>query len=183
MPISIVNPNIQEPVSNIVITSEDRVDQGINVATMVVSWTQAKGAVKYQVEWRKDDGSWIKLPITGNNSIEVPGIYAGNYQAKVSAVNASDISSLPTYSVVTKLNGKQGLPPALAFIQATGILFGMRLNGVFRPQVHLMRLIPRFKYRQMAQVTLLNWAYLLIQRQYTLCKVCSQILRNFIEAV
>ncbi|MFX6398131.1 phage tail protein, partial [Acinetobacter baumannii] len=54
-----------------------------------------------------------------------------NYQAKVSAVNASDISSLPTYSVVTKLNGKQGLPPALAFIQATGILFGMRLNWGF----------------------------------------------------
>ncbi len=131
VPISIVNPNIQEPVSNIVITSEDRVDQGINVATMVVSWTQAKGAVKYQVEWRKDDGSWIKLPATGNNSIEVPGIYAGNYQAKVTAVNASDISSLPTYSVVTKLNGKQGLPPALAFIQATGILFGMRLNWGF----------------------------------------------------
>ncbi|HFG6883442.1 TPA: phage tail protein [Acinetobacter baumannii] len=131
VPISIVNPNIQEPVSNIVITSEDRVDQGINVATMVVSWTQAKGAVKYLVEWRKDDGSWIKLPVTGNNSVEVPGIYAGNYQAKVSAVNASDISSLPTYSVVTKLNGKQGLPPALAFIQATGILFGMRLNWGF----------------------------------------------------
>ncbi|WRV83187.1 phage tail protein [Acinetobacter baumannii] len=131
VPISIVNPNIQEPVSNIVITSEDRVDQGINVATMVVSWTQAKGAVKYLVEWRKDDGSWIKLPVTGNNSIEVPGIYAGNYQAKVTAVNASDISSLPTYSVVTKLNGKQGLPPALAFIQATGILFGMRLNWGF----------------------------------------------------
>ncbi|PZM04680.1 phage tail protein [Acinetobacter nosocomialis] len=131
VPISIVNPNIQEPVSNIVITSEDRVDQGINVATMVVSWTQAKGAVKYLVEWQKDDGSWIKLPVTGNNSIEVPGIYAGNYQAKVTAVNASDISSLPTYSVVTKLNGKQGLPPALAFIQATGILFGMRLNWGF----------------------------------------------------
>ncbi|MFX5938116.1 phage tail protein [Acinetobacter baumannii] len=131
VPISIVNPNIQEPVSNIVITSEDRVDQGINVATMVVSWTQAKGAVKYLVEWRKDDGSWIKLPVTGNNSIEVPGIYAGNYQAKVTAINASDISSLPTYSVVTKLNGKQGLPPALAFIQATGILFGMRLNWGF----------------------------------------------------
>ncbi|WP_407509462.1 host specificity protein J [Acinetobacter baumannii] len=131
VPISIVNPNIQEPVSNIVITSEDRVDQGINVATMVVSWTQAKGAVKYLVEWRKDDGSWIKLPITGNNSIEVPGIYAGNYQAKVSAVNASDISSLPTYSVVTKLNGKQGLPPKLAFIQATGILFGIKLDWGF----------------------------------------------------
>ncbi|KMV06659.1 phage tail family protein [Acinetobacter baumannii] len=131
VPISIVNPNIQEPVSNIVITSEDRVDQGINVATMVVSWTQAKGAVKYQVEWRKDDGSWIKLPITGNNSIEVPGIYAGNYEARVTAISAFDVASLPTYSILTTLSGKQGLPPALANIAATGILFGYRLNWNF----------------------------------------------------
>jgi len=63
-----------------------RVDQGINVATMIVSWTQAKGAVKYQVEWRKDDGSWIKLPVTGNNSVEVPGIYA------VGPISASIVS-------------------------------------------------------------------------------------------
>ncbi|RSQ55538.1 phage tail protein [Acinetobacter baumannii] len=131
VPISIVNPNIQEPVSNIVITSEDRVDQGINVATMVVSWTQAKGAVKYQVEWRKDDGSWIKLPVTGNNSVEVPGIYAGQYQARVTAISAFEIASLPVYSTLTELSGKQGLPPKLAFIQATGILFGMRLNWGF----------------------------------------------------
>ncbi|MDA3322518.1 phage tail protein [Acinetobacter baumannii] len=131
VPISIVNPNIQEPVSNIVITSEDRVDQGINVATMVVSWTQAKGAVKYQVEWRKDDGSWVKLPITGNNSVEVPGIYAGQYQARVTAISAFEIASLPVYSTLTELSGKQGLPPKLAFIQATGILFGMRLNWGF----------------------------------------------------
>lgn len=131
VPISIVNPTIQEPVSNIVITSEDRVDQGINVATMVVSWTQAKGAVKYLVEWRKDDGSWIKLPITGNNSVEVPGIYAGQYQARVTAISAFEIASLPVYSTLTELSGKQGLPPKLAFIQATGILFGMRLNWGF----------------------------------------------------
>ncbi|MCK0868673.1 host specificity protein J [Acinetobacter pittii] len=131
VPISIVNPNIQEPVSNIVITSEDRVDQGINVATMVVSWTQAKGAVKYLVEWRKDDGSWIKLPVTGNNSVEVPGIYAGNYQARVTAISAFEIASLPVYSTLTELSGKQGLPPKLAFIQATGILFGIKLDWGF----------------------------------------------------
>ena len=131
VPISIVNPNIQEPVSNIVITSEDRVDQGINVATMVVSWTQAKGAVKYQVEWRKDDGSWIKLPVTGNNSVEVPGIYAGQYQARVTAISAFEIASLPVYSTLTELSGKQGLPPKPAFIQATGILFGIKLNWGF----------------------------------------------------
>ncbi len=131
VPISIVNPTIQDPVTDVVVTSESRVDQGINVATMIVSWAQAKGAVKYQVEWRKDDGSWIKLPVTGNNSVEVPGIYAGQYQARVTAISAFEIASLPVYSVLTELSGKQGLPPALAFIQATGILFGMRLNWGF----------------------------------------------------
>ncbi|MDM8404645.1 phage tail protein, partial [Acinetobacter baumannii] len=131
VPISIVNPTIQDPVTDIVVTSESRVDQGINVATMIVSWAQARGAVKYLVEWRKDDGSWIKLPITGNNSVEVPGIYAGQYQARVTAISAFEIASLPVYSTLTELSGKQGLPPALAFIQATGILFGMRLNWGF----------------------------------------------------
>ena len=131
VPISIVNPTIQDPVTNVVVTSESRVDQGINLATMIVSWAQAKGAVKYQVEWRKDDGSWIKLPVTGNNSVEVPGIYAGQYQARVTAISAFEIASLPVYSTLTELSGKQGLPPKLAFIQATGILFGIKLNWGF----------------------------------------------------
>ncbi|MDN8142967.1 phage tail protein [Acinetobacter baumannii] len=131
IPISIVNPTIQDPVTDVVITSESRIDQGINVATMIVSWAQAKGAVKYLVEWRKDDGSWIKLPITGNNSVEVPGIYAGQYQARVTAISAFEIASLPVYSTLTELSGKQGLPPKLAFIQATGILFGIKLDWGF----------------------------------------------------
>ncbi|WP_152634895.1 host specificity protein J [Acinetobacter nosocomialis] len=131
VPISIVNPTIQDPVTDVFVTGESRVDQGINVATMIVSWTQAKGAVKYQVEWRKDDGSWIKLPVTGNNSVEVPGIYAGQYQARVTAISAFEIASLPVYSTLTELSGKQGLPPKPAFIQATGILFGIKLNWGF----------------------------------------------------
>lgn len=131
VPISIVNPTIQDPITDVIITSESRIDQGINVATMIVSWSQAKGAVKYQVEWRKDDGSWIKLPVTGNNSVEVPGIYAGQYQARVTAISAFEIVSLPVYSVLTELTGKQGLPPKLAFIQATGILFGIKLDWGF----------------------------------------------------
>ncbi|MDU7564256.1 MAG: phage tail protein, partial [Acinetobacter baumannii] len=131
VPISIVNPTIQDPVTDVVVTSESRVDQGINVATMIVSWAQAKGAVKYQVEWRKDDGSWIKLPITGNNSVEVHGIYAGQYQARVTAISAFEIASLPVYSTLTELSGKQSLPPKPAFIQATGILFGIKLDWGF----------------------------------------------------
>ncbi len=130
-PISIINPTVQAPVESVSITSETMVQQGLAVETMVISWPQAQGATKYQVEWRKDDGTWIKLPITGNNSAEVSGIYAGNYEARVTAISAFDIASLPTYSMLTALSGKQGLPPALANISATGILFGYRLNWNF----------------------------------------------------
>ncbi|MFE0305470.1 host specificity protein J, partial [Bacillus altitudinis] len=132
-PISIVNPSIQEPVKDVLITTESRVDQGINVTTMIVSWTQAKGAVKYLVEWRKDDGSWIRLPLTGNNSVEVPGVYSGQYQARVTAISALEIASLPVTSSLTEITGKQGLPPKIAFIRATGILFGMKLDWGFPP--------------------------------------------------
>ena len=130
-PISIINPTIQAPVTNVLISSENMVQQGLSVETMVITWDQAQGATKYQVEWRKDDGSWIKLPITGSNSVEVQGIYAGNYEARVTAISAFDVASLPTYSMLTTLSGKQGLPPALANITATGILFGYRLNWNF----------------------------------------------------
>ncbi|QPF33278.1 host specificity protein J [Acinetobacter lwoffii] len=130
-PISIINPTVQAPVESVSITSETMVQQGLAVETMIISWPQAQGATKYQAEWRKDDGTWIKLPITGNNSAEVPGIYAGNYEARVTAISAFDIASLPTYSILTALTGKQGLPPALANLSATGILFGYRLNWSF----------------------------------------------------
>lgn len=130
-PISIINPTIQAPVTNVLISSETMVQQGLSVETMLITWDQAQGATKYQVEWRKDDGNWIKLPITGNNSAEVQGIYAGNYEARVTAISAFDVASLPTYSMLTTLSGKQGLPPALANITATGILFGYRLNWNF----------------------------------------------------
>ncbi|MDN5490169.1 MAG: phage tail protein, partial [Acinetobacter sp.] len=130
-PISIINPTTQDPVESVTISSEQMVQQGMSVETMVISWPQAKDATKYQVEWRKDNGTWLKLPLTGSNSAEVAGIYAGQYEARVFAISAFDISSLPTYSVLTELKGKQGKPPKLAYIHAEGILFGMKLTWLF----------------------------------------------------
>ena len=130
-PISIINPTVQAPVESVSISAENMVQQGLSVATMLIAWPQVTGVTKYLIEWRKDDGSWIKLPITGNNSVEVQGIYSGNYEAKVTAINAFDVSSMPTYSMLTALTGKAGKPPKLAFINAEGILFGMKLNWGF----------------------------------------------------
>ncbi|MDQ8936657.1 TipJ family phage tail tip protein [Acinetobacter rudis] len=130
-PISIIQPSTQAPVESVTISSEQMVQQGLSVETMIIGWPQAKDATKYQVEWRKDNGTWLKLPITGSNSAEVAGIYAGKYEARVIAISAFEISSLPTYSKLTELKGKQGKPPKLAFIRATGVLFGMKIDWGF----------------------------------------------------
>lgn len=130
-PISIINPTTQAAVESVTISSEQMVQQGLSVETMIIGWSQAKDATKYQVEWRKDNGTWLKLPITGSNSAEVAGIYAGKYEARVIAISAFEISSLPTYSKLTELKGKQGKPPKLAFIRATGVLFGMKIDWGF----------------------------------------------------
>ena len=131
VPTSIINPVAQAPVTSVQIESYDSVQQGINVATMIIKWVKAEYAVKYLVEWRKDNDSWIKMPITGATSVEVPGIYSGNYQARVIAISAFDIVSLPANSVLTTLQGKQGKPPKIANIHAEGILFGMKLTWLF----------------------------------------------------
>jgi len=130
-PVSIINPTSQVAPANVMLSAYDQVQQGVNVATMVIQWDKAEFAVKYLVEWKKDDGSWIKMPLTGNTSVEIAGIYTGNYTARVTAFSAFDVSSLPTTSMLTALSGKQGLPPSLAFMNASGILFGMQLDWGF----------------------------------------------------
>lgn len=129
--ISIIKPNIIDAPKNIVITQRNRVEQGQNITTMIVSWEQVSGAVAYDVEWRKDNGNWTKVPRTGNNSIEIDGVYSGNYLARVAAVSAFDLVSNFAASALTAVTGKLGTPPSLASLKATGILFGMRLDWLF----------------------------------------------------
>ncbi len=83
------------------------------------------------MEWRKDSGNWIKLQRTGMTSVDVVGIYAGAYVARVRAVSAFDISSIWRNSILTNLKGKEGLPPALSYLTATPLLFGIYLKWGF----------------------------------------------------
>lgn len=131
--ISIVDDIVITPPESVVIKSRHRVEQGQTVATLIIEWSQVKEAVAYEVEWRKDDGSWIRVPRTGTNSVEIDGVYAGQYLARVRSVGAFDTVSNPTTSMLTEVKGKVGKPPALANLKAVGILFGMELSWSFAP--------------------------------------------------
>jgi predicted phage tail protein len=100
---------------------------------MTISWDAVDGAVGYDVEWRKDSGNWIKLQRTGMTNIDVVGIYAGAYVARVRAVSAFDISSIWRNSILTNLKGKEGLPPAVSYLTPTSLVYGIRLAWGFPP--------------------------------------------------
>lgn len=130
-PISVIPITVVPAPASVSLTSTSSVVQGLAVATMTISWPAVDGAVGYDVEWRKDSGNWIKLQRTGMTNIDVVGIYAGAYVARVRAVSAFDISSQWRNSILTNLKGKQGLPPALSYLTATPLLFGIYLKWGF----------------------------------------------------
>ncbi|MGB6924828.1 TipJ family phage tail tip protein [Psychrobacter sp.] len=127
------NPYIIQAPESIAVSSRHRATQGQTIATLVITWAQVKDAVAYDVEWRKDDGDWIKLSRTGNISAEVDGVYSGNYLARVRAISAFDAISKPTTSTLTAIAGKVGKPPKLLSLKATGILLGMTIDWTFAP--------------------------------------------------
>ncbi|CAM4005836.1 host specificity protein J [Pseudomonas wadenswilerensis] len=132
-PISVIPVTTVPPPASVTLTSSYAVEQGLAVSTMTIAWPAVEGAVAYDVEWRKDNGNWIKLQRTGTTSVDVTGIYAGAYLARVRAVSAFDISSVWKSSSLTQLTGKAGLPPAVTFLTATSELFAIGLKWGFPP--------------------------------------------------
>ncbi|AVU77051.1 phage tail protein [Pseudomonas rhizophila] len=130
-PISVIPITVVPAPASVTVASVSSVVQGLAVATMTISWPAVEGAVAYDIEWRKDSGNWIKVQRTGSTNVDVVGIYAGAYVARVRAVSAFDISSIWRNSVLTELAGKDGLPPAVSFLTATPLLFGIYLKWGF----------------------------------------------------
>ncbi|SDI39374.1 phage tail protein [Pseudomonas abietaniphila] len=132
-PISVIPITVVPAPASVTLTSTIAIAQGLAVTTMTITWPAVNGAVGYDVEWRKDNGNWIKVQRTGSTSVDITGIYQGAYLARVRAVSAYDISSIWRTSILTQLNGKEGLPPAVTSLTATPLIFGINLKWTFPP--------------------------------------------------
>ncbi|WP_122232331.1 TipJ family phage tail tip protein [Pseudomonas syringae] len=130
-PISVIPITVVPSPASVSLTSTTAIAQGLAVTTMTISWPAVAGAVAYDAEWRKDSGNWIKVQRTGSTSVDITGIYAGAYLARVRAVSAYDISSSWRNSILTQLKGKEGLPPAVTSLTATPLIYGIGLKWTF----------------------------------------------------
>lgn len=130
-PISVIPPGVQPPPKNVTISSFSTINQNIAVTTLRVTWDLAESAIAYEAEWRRDNGNWIPAARTSTQGFEVPGIYAGRYQARVRAVNAAEISSIWANAPETVLKGKEGKPPVPVGFKASPLLWGIQLDWGF----------------------------------------------------
>ncbi len=130
-PTSVLPAAVQAPPTNIELTTFDTLNQGINVATMRITWDPPRGAQSYRVWWKRNNGDWIYAGVTYTAALEVRGIYTGTYTARVAAVGVAGNSSVWAYSDPTQLYGKTGEPPSITSLTTESLLFGIKITWGF----------------------------------------------------
>ena len=130
-PISGIPVGTQDAPARVLLSQHVVIEQGIANTIMTIAWDAAPGALAYDIEWRWGAREWIKVSRTGELSVDVRGIYAGQYMARVRAVSAMQVSSLPTSSIMTNLEGKVGLPPAVTQLRTESLVYGIGINWGF----------------------------------------------------
>lgn len=128
--VSVIKAHVLTPPNSVTLTERTRTHQGQAITTLVISWEQVVGAVAYVVEYKKDGNAWQTHKVS-SQSLEIDGVYAGVYQAKVRAIDAFDNESLSQSSQLTTIQGKQGKPPRPINLSVQGVLFGMNLGWNF----------------------------------------------------
>ncbi|NMX81804.1 phage tail protein [Pseudomonas sp. WS 5503] len=130
-PITGIPIGSQDAPARVMLSQHVVIEQGIAVTVMSIAWDAAPNAVAYDVEWKWGAREWIRVPRTAEQMVDVRGIYSGQYMARVRAVSALNVSSIPATSALTNLEGKTGLPPAVSFLTTTSELFGIGIKWGF----------------------------------------------------
>lgn len=131
-PVTVTPVSVLDAPKNIVITESDHVSQGLSVASLDVKWDKVDGAIRYTAQWRKDNGDWINVPVTSAQGFSVQGIYSGNYDVRVRALNAQETSSPWGYADTTNVSGKAGKPGMpVNLIASDNVVWNINITWAF----------------------------------------------------
>lgn len=128
-PTSVVDPDSMGAPKNVSISSFSRIVQGMSVETMVIGWSAVQYAKLYEVQWRKDGGNWNNVPRTATTQVDIEGIYAGEYQARVRCISGGNIASPWSALASASLTGKIGAPKGpINLFASDNEIFGIRVK-------------------------------------------------------
>lgn len=128
-PTSVVDPDSLGAPKDLTISSFSRIVQGMSVETMVIGWSAVQYAKLYEVQWRKDGGNWNNVPRTATTQVDIEGIYAGEYQARVRCISGGNIASPWSALASASLTGKVGAPKGpINLFASDNEIFGIRVK-------------------------------------------------------
>lgn len=128
-PTSVVDPDSMGAPKDLMISSFSRIVQGMSVETMVIGWSAVQYAKLYEVQWRKDGGNWNNVPRTATTQVDIEGIYAGEYQARVRCISGGNVASPWSALATATLTGKVGAPKGpINLFASDDEIFGIRVK-------------------------------------------------------
>lgn len=128
-PTSVVDPDSLGAPKDLTISSFSRIVQGMSVETMVIGWSAVQYAKLYEVQWRKDGGNWNNVPRTATTQVDIEGIYAGEYQARVRCISGGNVASPWSALATATLTGKVGAPKGpINLFASDDEIFGIRVK-------------------------------------------------------
>lgn len=128
-PTSVVDPDSMGAPKDLTISSFSRIVQGMSVETMVIGWSAVQYAKLYEVQWRKDGGNWNNVPRTATTQVDIEGIYAGEYQARVRCISGGNVASPWSALATATLTGKIGAPKGpINLFASDNEIFGIRVK-------------------------------------------------------
>uniref|UniRef100_UPI00242FBABF host specificity protein J n=1 Tax=Oligella urethralis TaxID=90245 RepID=UPI00242FBABF len=131
LPVSVVPARSQNAPTNIVINSYNTIRQGRSNANLEITWNKAQGAVKYDVQYKRDNSEWIQLPVTGQSTVTLDNVYTGEYVARVRAINQLDVPSLWAYSAMADVTGLLANPQPLVSLTTQSQIYGILVSWVY----------------------------------------------------
>lgn len=119
------------PPDAVIVKPEYRLLQGQTVINLLIEWSQVKEATAYKIEYRKDSGNWITLGTINNISTEIENILQGDYEARVTSIDAFNNYSNAATSPLVTVSSKASATKPLATLSASSLISGIELAWAF----------------------------------------------------
>lgn len=131
-PVSLIPTGVISPPESVTVTGYSSVNQGKRNASVEISWPQVRGAVAYNVQYRRYSSntdnagtSWINVQQQIGVGVTLDNVFTGRYQARVAAVGQSGAISSWVESNLTDVDGKRGSIPVVFGLKFTPITYGI----------------------------------------------------------
>lgn len=137
---SIPESSVPAP-SDLKITSNEVVEQGISSTMVTLSWTKPEvtGGVGYYIlEWKRDNSDWITVSQVASCSYDITNAYSGTYQFRIRATNTIGIKSPWKASGAVAIDGLLAAPASPASLAASPEIFGITLNWGFPSGLNIL---------------------------------------------